>query len=242
MGDTAGQLAHRLHLLGLRQGRQRLPAFLDGGEDAAFQRLVERPQLLLGPLAMPHLALKLAGMLAQGILRGALLGDVGVDTNPFGNLAIRPDDRHRPDGKVSPHPVMPAHPVLEDEDGAGLHRRPPGCHAGSGILGMHGIGPAITLIGLPRLAGERGPAGLVPGHAAIGAVGPENAVHRIHSGAETLVAGGQLPLGLHPLRGLQHGAQDAARHAIGIVHRRIKQVEIDILRSTFRCSTMCWSR
>ncbi len=59
VGDAAGKLSDRLHLLGLAKGILGLGAAFDLFDDAAFERFVQRPQRLLGFVATLDLALRL---------------------------------------------------------------------------------------------------------------------------------------------------------------------------------------
>ena len=56
------------------------------------------------------------------------------------------------------------------------------------VVWMHGLGPAVILILLLRLAGKVFPPGLLAFHHPLGVVRPDEAAHRCHRGAEAFFA------------------------------------------------------
>ena len=109
VGDAAGQLADRLHLLRLAKRFFGLLAVGDRGGDPRLQRLVQLAQCLLGELAVADLALR--GLVEPGIvdrdrrLAGdpdqqllVTLGEAGrllvAEEQAADHLAGARDDRH----------------------------------------------------------------------------------------------------------------------------------------------------
>ena len=117
-------------------------------------------------------------------LGDALLGDVGMHADPFAQRALVVDDRHRPDREGAVLAVVAPHPMLEDESPALRHRPVPGRHRGVEVVGMDAGAPAEALVFLAALARQRAPAFLHAVHAAVGAVGPQHALHGRDGGAE----------------------------------------------------------
>lgn len=112
------------------------------------------------------------GVARQQFLCAALLGDIAVNPHPLANAAIGIEDGNGADRAQSPLPIMAANPVLKNEWRLGVHRSLPGIDRGLGIVGMHGVGPAITLVLIEGLPGQFGPLGLFADHHALGIVGP----------------------------------------------------------------------
>ena len=223
--DAAGELADRLEFLSLGEFRLGAPALVDLGDDPRLEAFVQMTQLLLGALAMRDLAGERVGMLAERLFGGALVRDVGVDADPFLDLALRVEDRQGADREGAPGAVMATHAMLVDIHGFRRHRGVPCLDARVAIVRMDRVGPAVILIGVVALSRERRPAGLLAEHPSVGAVGPENAMDRVHGGAETTVARDELAVDRDPDAVVDDGAHHAADGAVGLVDRRVEQVE-----------------
>lgn len=112
--DAAGQLANGFHLLRLLQRPLRLTTFSHLCFNTRLKAFVELPQLLFGTLSVADLPLQTACMLLKAEFRLALLGNVGMDTNPFLDLALRVQNGHGPDDEGPIDPIVTAHPMLPD--------------------------------------------------------------------------------------------------------------------------------
>ena len=121
---------------------------------------------------MAHLPRQHVSLFAQGRFGRALVGDVGMDSDPFDDLARVVEDRQGADGADAPHAVMAAQPMFMHIHALGRDGFVPAADAVGLIVGMDRIGPAEILILVIRLAGQCGPAGLFADHPPIGAVAP----------------------------------------------------------------------
>ncbi|PAV93221.1 hypothetical protein WR25_12763 [Diploscapter pachys] len=175
---------------------------------------VEVAQLFLGPFAMADLSLQMLGLIAQRLFGGALFGDVGMDADPFDDLAVGIRDRLRADQAVAPRAVMAADAMFEHEDRFGGDRGIPRRDGRIRILGMDGVRPTIAGIVFARLPGQRRPAGLLAGHLTIPRIGPQDAVDRLHRSAEAVVAATDRRFALRALFDVGHQNMDAQHVAI----------------------------
>ncbi len=85
MRHATGQLTDRFHFLRLLKGLFGLTALRHFSFDPGFQPLIQLPELLFRPDAMANFTLKVARMFLEGIFGTPLLGDIGVNADPFGN-------------------------------------------------------------------------------------------------------------------------------------------------------------
>ena len=175
--------------------------------------------------AQPHL---IGG---QRLLLLALQRHVGVDADPFAQASVGVEHRHGADEEAPPLPVRAAQAMFEYEHVTLRHGFVPGIDRGLGIVGVDGVCPAIALIFLLALTGERGPAGLVAAHFPVRAVGPEITVDRRDGRLEPLIAGGERQFALPPFGEVQHRADHPGRLAgriandeAAVEHRRIAAV------------------
>ncbi|MNS90096.1 hypothetical protein D3C72_1241300 [compost metagenome] len=83
---------------------------------------------------------------------------------------------------------MTAHAVFPDIGRLFRDRAVPAFDRPLPVLRVDGVRPAKALIFFRSLARQRRPGRLLAQHPAIGAVGPQHAVHRIHRRTETVVA------------------------------------------------------
>ncbi len=147
-------------LAGLQLGRAR--------RNAVLQSLVEFAQLLFGC---------------------ALFGNIGVDPHPFDDRAAGVQGGNRPDREGAPRAIRAANAMLEHERATFGDRGAPGLDGGLSIVRMHRVGPAVALVFVVTLAGERRPARLLAFHSTGGVIGPKHALDRIDGGAEPGLAG-----------------------------------------------------
>ena len=163
-----------------------------GDHDADRHGLEHRPQL--------------GAALGQGGLRLPLVRDVAVNADPLLDRAVSLENRHGADGEQAIPTAGPADAVFEHEGRSPADGVFPGRDRHLAVVGVDGCRPTeAAILGL-RLASQRFPAALLPSHAAIGGVGPDDAIDGADCGLEPLLARLQscLPPLYLPRRGKQH--------------------------------------
>ncbi|MNI08852.1 hypothetical protein D3C73_619020 [compost metagenome] len=165
---------------------------------------------------MANLPLQIARMFLQAGFGCTLFGDVGMDSDPFLDLAIRTDDRHTADREGAVDAIMAQNPVLPDIGGLGGNRGLPAGYGSGTVIRMHGIRPAIALIFLRGLTGQGRPAGLFAEHASIRRVRPQYAMDGVDGRPEAVVAAAKR--GFRALAGLD--IDDQHIDAVNLALRR----------------------
>jgi hypothetical protein len=89
-------------------------------------------------------------------------GNVGVNTDPLSYFAGAIENRDCANAKEAVDAVLSPYAVFKYEVAFRAHRLIPGINGFLGVLGVNGIGPAVTPIVVIRLAREGGPAGCSP--------------------------------------------------------------------------------
>ena len=151
--DEAERLGHvAVDLLSLGMLLQRRPDLVpDGLQLAGEAHDVDqrRTQVVADDVGV---ALDLLVRLPQLRLGLALLGDVGVDTDPLADVTGRVEHRLAADRVVAPGAVAGPHPVLEQEGSPFSHSGVPGIDRRLRVVRMDSVGPAVALVlvaGLP---------------------------------------------------------------------------------------------
>lgn len=214
-----------------------MPALRDLRFHPRFEAFVQLPQLLFRPLPVSHLPFEIVGVVLKCGLGRALLGNVGMDANPFLDLTAAIEDRHGADRKGAVLAVMATHAMLVDIGRLGGNGVLPGDDGGCAIIGVHGIRPAIALVVGKALAGKACPAGLRADHPAVRTIGPEDTVDRIDGRPEALVAAGKILAALCQIRNrpdllgiFKNGTEHAVDPALLAVDRRIEEIENHVFR------------
>ena len=148
-----------------------------------------------------------------------------MNAHPFADLALIVQRGNRTDREDAVLPIRATHPVFPFECRLRLDRAQPAFDGPCPVIGMQRAGPAEFLVFVAGLAGQRGPGPLFPHHPAIGGVGPQDAVDRVHGGAETVVAVAQPDFGLLAILDVDQDHVDAVDPTVARPARQAAHLE-----------------
>ena len=200
--DEAERLGHvAVDLLSFGMLLQRRPDLVpDGFQLAGEAHDVDegRTQVVADDIGV---ALNLLVRLPQLCLGLALLGDVGVNTDPLADVTGRVKNRLPPNCVAAPGAIAGPHAMLEQKGSPFSHSGVPGIDRRLSVVRVNSVGPTVALVLVAGLPGDRGPARLFAGHPTLSIIRPHDAAYSSHSRSKALL--------LAPHRGEEPGIVDA---------------------------------